>query len=91
MDIPVFDFTGMDSYLVLDYHSFDSYEDFINASRNYADGASGVDFNDRGYTQMEVVVANDEGGRRPATMGRPSRSKRVHFLDTQAPIQCVRK
>ncbi len=80
LNIPVFDFTGMSSYSLVDYDVFDSYEEFITTLRDY-DLLNDIDFNDRGYSEMEVFVDNDEGGRLPARNARHRRAETFHFFD----------
>lgn len=86
LDIPVFDFTGMSSYSVVDYDVFDSYEEFITTLRDY-ELLTEIDINDRGYAEMEVYLVNDEGGRRPARSISHNRSKYYRFFNTRARTQ----
>ena len=86
MDIPVFDFTGISSYSIMDYNVFNSYDDFITTFRDY-DLLTDIDINDRGYSEMEVFVDNDEGGRLPARNAGHRRAETFHFFDMKTRFQ----
>jgi hypothetical protein len=85
MDIPVFSFTGMSSYSLVNYDVFESYEDFITTYRD-SELLSNIGISDHGFSEMEVIVQNEEGGRLPARNAGVKRLKHLQVFNTKARV-----
>jgi hypothetical protein len=78
LDIPVFNFQGVQSYELFEYGAFDSYDELIDAFR---DGVEWVDLDNKDYTLMQIYLDNGEGGRKAAkSFTRKSISDRLKRL-----------